>query len=186
MSLQNELGFINPIETRAHEALMNVVLTSALLVKQGHRLMRPFGLTDAQFNVLMLLKYQSDNGELNQTDLGNMLVVNRSNVTGLVDRLEQADPNLPESAAAVCCGLIDPGSDFFSGQPFAFLLFMVDQVNDLGDFFFDELFLLGQESRAQFFRSDLCPVLCSCRRPAESPQHAALVMGHRIGLCRFP
>ncbi|MFH1741680.1 MAG: MarR family transcriptional regulator [bacterium] len=90
MSLQSELGLSNPIETRAHEALMNVVLTGELLAKEGHRLMRPLGLTDAQFNVLMLLKYQSENGELSQTSLGNMLVVNRSNVTGLIDRLEQA------------------------------------------------------------------------------------------------
>ena len=90
MSLQDELGLPNPFDNRAHEALLNVVLTGTLLAKEGDRILRPFGLTDAQFNVLMLLKYQSDGGEMNQTILGNMLLVNRSNVTGLIDRLEQA------------------------------------------------------------------------------------------------
>jgi DNA-binding MarR family transcriptional regulator len=90
MSLQHELGFRNPFQNRAHEALLNVVLTGTLLAKEGDRVLRSFGLTDAQFNVLMLLKYQSNGGEINQTILGNMLLVNRSNVTGLIDRLEQA------------------------------------------------------------------------------------------------
>jgi len=90
MSLQKELGFQRPIENPLHAAVLSVVLTGSLLVKEGHRIMRPFGITDAQFNVLMLLKYQSDDGELNQTALGRMLLVNRSNITGLTDRLEQA------------------------------------------------------------------------------------------------
>jgi DNA-binding MarR family transcriptional regulator len=60
------------------------------MTKEGDRLLRPLGLTDAQFNILMLLKYQSESGRINQTQLGQMLLVNRSNVTGLVDRMEQA------------------------------------------------------------------------------------------------
>ncbi|RJP30169.1 MAG: MarR family transcriptional regulator [Candidatus Omnitrophota bacterium] len=90
MSLAKELGFRHPIGQTAQEAVLNIVLTGALLSKEGDRLFRPMGLTDAQFNVLMLLKYQSENGEMNQTALGSMLLVNRSNVTGLIDRMEQA------------------------------------------------------------------------------------------------
>lgn len=90
MSLQEELSLPNPFRNRAHEALLNVVLTGTLLAKEGDRVLRRFGLTDAQFNVLMLLKHQSNGGEMNQTSLGNMLLVNRSNVTGLIDRLQQA------------------------------------------------------------------------------------------------
>lgn len=90
MSLQHELGLPNPIEHPGHEAIMNIVLTGQLLAKEGDRLLRPFGLTDSQFNILMLLKYQVEGGEINQTQLGQMLLVNRSNVTGLIDRMEQA------------------------------------------------------------------------------------------------
>jgi len=90
MSLQKELGFVNPMANRGHEALLNIVLTGTLLTKEADRLLRPLGLTDAQFNVLMLLKYQSRGGQMNQTHLGGMLLVNRSNVTGLIDRMEKA------------------------------------------------------------------------------------------------
>jgi len=90
MTLKNELGFITPFKNRAHETLLNIVITGALLVKEGQHILKPLGLTDAQFNILMLLKYQSDKGRINQTKIGRMLLVNRSNVTGLIDRMEKA------------------------------------------------------------------------------------------------
>lgn len=90
MSLRDELGFINPIHNVAHETVLNVILTGQMLMKEGQRVLRPLGLTDSQINVLMLLKYQSEDGEMNQTSLGDKLLVNRSNVTGLIDRMEQA------------------------------------------------------------------------------------------------
>ena len=117
MSLQDELGLENSIKNRAHEALLNVVLTGTLLVKEGDRVLRPFGLTDAQFNVLMLLKYQSDHGEMNQTSLGNMLLVNRSNVTGLIDRLEQASED--DSVKAIILYVDSPGGSVFASDEIA-------------------------------------------------------------------
>jgi len=89
MSLHTELG-LEPIEYLPHEAVLNIVFTGSLLSKEGDRILKEFGLTDSQFNVLMLLKYQAKDGVLNQTTLGDMLLVNRSNITGLIDRLEQA------------------------------------------------------------------------------------------------
>ena len=90
MGLQEELGFPNPIMNHEHETVLNIVLTVEMLAKEGDRMLRAFGLTDSQFNILILLKYQANNKEVNQTQLGRMLLVNRSNVTGLVDRMEQA------------------------------------------------------------------------------------------------
>ncbi len=90
MNLSEELGFRNPIQNLSHEAVMSIVLTGTMLAKEGDRILKTVGLTDAQFNVLMILKYQSNEGVMNQTTLGSMLLVNRSNVTGLIDRLEQA------------------------------------------------------------------------------------------------
>ena len=90
MALREELGFPNPVAHEAHETVLNVLVTAGLLAKEGERVVRPYGLTDAQLNVLMLLRYQSGDGELDQSTLGRMLVVNRSNVTGLVDRMEEA------------------------------------------------------------------------------------------------
>lgn len=90
MSLQRELNMPQPIAHPGHEAVLSIVLAGEMMAKEGDRLLRPFGLTISQFDVLMLLKYQAPEGEINQTQLGQMLLVNRSNVTGLVDRMEQA------------------------------------------------------------------------------------------------
>ncbi len=90
MSLHNELGLNRPFSHKAHEAALNIVFTASRLTKEGNRILQPFGITDAQFNVLMLLKDNADKGPISQTDLGRMLLVNRSNITGLVDRMEQA------------------------------------------------------------------------------------------------
>ena len=51
---------------------------------------RPQGLTAAQFNVLNLLAAPEAEGGLSQRELADMLVVDRSNVTGLIDRMEKA------------------------------------------------------------------------------------------------
>jgi len=100
MPLKDELGFPNPIATRAHETLLNVVVTAAILGKEAEKLFQGHGLTGAQFDILMLLEHQTSDGSADQSTLGRMLVVNRSNVTGLVDRMERdglvkrtADPN---------------------------------------------------------------------------------------------
>jgi len=90
MALGDELGFRNPVQHPAHEALLGLVVTAGLLSKEGDRVLRPLGLTDSQFNVLALLRFQSEDGALDQSTLGRMLVVNRSNVTGLIDRMERA------------------------------------------------------------------------------------------------
>jgi DNA-binding MarR family transcriptional regulator len=90
MSLHDELGFLKPIKNKNHETLLNIIVTANLLIKEAQQLFRPYGLTDAQFDILMILETQSDQGRLNQTELGHMLLVNRSNVTGLIDRMENA------------------------------------------------------------------------------------------------
>ena len=90
MSLKDELGLLKPFTHRAHETVLNIVLTGTLFVKEGTRILQPFGLTDAHFNVLMLLKHHTLDGRITQTELGNMLLVNRANITGLIDRMEKA------------------------------------------------------------------------------------------------
>ena len=90
MSLYQELSYKSPFKFQVEETLLSIIHTGNLLSKDGQRVLRPFGLTDAQFNVLMLLEHHCDEGRLSQTKLGKMLLVNRSNVTGLVDRMEKA------------------------------------------------------------------------------------------------
>jgi len=91
MSLEFELCLRQPITWQAHEALLNTYYTASCMRKRAGEFLRPFGLTDVQFNLMMLLKYQStpDKG-LNQALLSNMMLVNRANITSLVDRMEKA------------------------------------------------------------------------------------------------
>jgi DNA-binding MarR family transcriptional regulator len=73
---------------RANEALVSVWWTGVLLGKASRRLFRAVGGTEAQFNLMSVLR--DDPGPLTQNDLSRRLLVDRSNVTGLLDRMESA------------------------------------------------------------------------------------------------
>jgi DNA-binding MarR family transcriptional regulator len=66
-----------------------VMATADTFLRESQRLFRPHGLTGAQYNVINILA-QSPVG-ISQRELGDRLVVDRSNVTGLLDRLEKND-----------------------------------------------------------------------------------------------
>ncbi|HYC69590.1 MAG TPA: MarR family transcriptional regulator [Opitutaceae bacterium] len=69
-------------------SLINQVLaTSNVMVKESHRIFRPHGLTEAQFNVLNVLG--PNPAGLSQRELSDVLIVDRSNVTNMLDRMEQ-------------------------------------------------------------------------------------------------
>ena len=91
MGLEQELGLKKGFSVTAHEAVLNIYYTAAQLKKEAGEFFRPFGLTDVQFNVLMLLHHQSRPEEgLSQAQLSDMMLVNRANTTSLIDRMEKA------------------------------------------------------------------------------------------------
>ena len=90
MGLEQELGLKKGFSVMAHEAVLNIYYTAAQLKKEAAEFFRPFGLTDVQFNVMMLLTHQSGAEEgLSQAQLSNMMLVNRANITSLIDRMER-------------------------------------------------------------------------------------------------
>jgi DNA-binding MarR family transcriptional regulator len=89
MNLREELGLDQTIETMEHECLLNVLYTATMLYKASYIYFRQYGITDAQFNVLIQLQYEKQQG-LSQADLGRRLVVNKADMTGIIDRLEKA------------------------------------------------------------------------------------------------
>ena len=92
MSLESELCLRRPFTLLAHEALLNIYYSASRLKKKAGEFFRPFGLTDVQFNLMMLLKYQGGQEEgLSQAQLSSMMLVNRANVTSLIDRMEKID-----------------------------------------------------------------------------------------------
>ncbi len=86
MKLETELGLELPFEDVHHETTLNIVRTANLLAALGANLFRRFDLTEAQFNVLMALKYRKK--DLTQSDLSKRLVVTRASITSVLDRLE--------------------------------------------------------------------------------------------------
>lgn len=92
MPLDVELGLRKPVSLLAHEALLSTYFTASCLRKKAGNFLQPFGLTDVQFNLMMLLQHQSGSSDgLAQAQLSNMMLVNRANITSLIDRMEKAD-----------------------------------------------------------------------------------------------
>jgi DNA-binding MarR family transcriptional regulator len=89
MNLKEELGLDQSFETMEHECLLNILYTATMLYKASYVYFRQYGITDAQFNVLIQLQYVKQQG-LSQVDLGKRLVVNKADMTGIIDRLEKA------------------------------------------------------------------------------------------------
>ena len=91
MALAQELGLRRGINVLEHEAVLNIYYTASVLKKGAAEFFQQFGLTDVQFNIMMLLNYQSGpDGGLTQAKLGGMMLVNRADVTSLIDRMEKA------------------------------------------------------------------------------------------------
>lgn len=74
----------------AQRLVHDIVATADVFLRESQRLFRPHGLTAPQFNVLNLLAGRAEGAGFSQRELADTLVVDRSNVTGLVDRMETA------------------------------------------------------------------------------------------------
>ncbi len=74
---------------KEHEALVNVWWTGVQIKQRARHLFKDTPYSEAEFNLLMILKYTP--GQLTQNDISQRLLVDKSNVTGLIDRLEKAD-----------------------------------------------------------------------------------------------
>jgi MarR family 2-MHQ and catechol resistance regulon transcriptional repressor len=67
--------------------VVQVLATAQALQKEAQRIFKPHGLTAAQFNVLHLLSGQP--AGMRASDLARALIVDPSNVTGLLKRMKQ-------------------------------------------------------------------------------------------------
>lgn len=75
-------------EDRDHETLMGVWWTGILLKKKANRFFSEFLSSEVQFNIMMVLRHSEK--PLTQSELGERLLVDKSNITGLLDRMEAA------------------------------------------------------------------------------------------------
>jgi len=72
----------------SHEALMNILLTGTLLKRTARSFFRSAPISEAEFNLLMAL-YHSEL-PLSQIDLSERLLVDKSNVTSLIDKVQRS------------------------------------------------------------------------------------------------
>jgi len=92
MALKEELGLKTDFASPAHEALLGIYYTASIMKKRADGFFGQFGLTDVQFNLMNLLYYESGKeGGLSQAQISDMMLVNRANITSLVDRMEKAE-----------------------------------------------------------------------------------------------
>jgi len=71
----------------ANQAILSLIRTANSLINVGDRFFKPYNVTATQYNILVILRDAEK--KLSQHDLSSQLVVSRSNITGIVDRLEK-------------------------------------------------------------------------------------------------
>jgi len=86
MSAPNDIPLV--FKNVPHEALMNILWTGTQLKRTARTFFRDAPMTEAEFNLLMVLHHSSDS--LSQNDLSERLLVDKSNITGLIDRLQKS------------------------------------------------------------------------------------------------
>lgn len=80
--------FYPEFDSLSAECQLNLILTYDRLHSHFAKRMAQFGLAKSNFNILMILRHSGPEG-LQLHELGELLIVSRANVTGLVDHLEQ-------------------------------------------------------------------------------------------------
>src|SRR5579871_1570070 len=85
--LQHELKKQRPFESPEEEAALNIWRTNDQLQIRFARLLRQYGLTSAQYNVLRILR--GEGKPLPILEIASRTVTIVPGITGLIDRLEQ-------------------------------------------------------------------------------------------------
>ena len=79
---------VNKFANHAHEALMGVWWSGLMLKRTARAFFRAHTISDTQFNALVVLKVAGK--PLTQRELGERLLVDKSDLTGVLDRMEKA------------------------------------------------------------------------------------------------
>jgi DNA-binding MarR family transcriptional regulator len=97
--LQSEIKQSKPFASLAHEAILGLLRTAAVVDHATEEALRPFGVTGTQFNVLRILRGAGPNG-LCGREVGERMITRVPDVPRLLERLEKAglisrerDPN---------------------------------------------------------------------------------------------
>lgn len=91
MSLKEELKISGRFHSIQEEAFLGLVRTHNLLEPQHVAVLKPHGISPAQFNILRILKGADRSEGLSCSDIGARMISRDSDVTRLLDKLVKAD-----------------------------------------------------------------------------------------------
>jgi len=89
MTLRDELHQTKPFTSLQHEAMLNIVRTSATMMDEMDELLKARGVTNTQYNVLRILRGAGPEG-LCRNELRDRMLTRMPDVTRLLDRMEEA------------------------------------------------------------------------------------------------
>ena len=89
ITLRDEIKQNKPFTSLEQEAQLNVVRTSAVLMDDVEQILRPYGITATQYNVLRILR-GSEPGGLCRNELRDRMITRMPDMTRLLDRMEDA------------------------------------------------------------------------------------------------
>ncbi len=87
VSLGQEIAQQKPFASAAEEALLNLLRTADTLQREMHLLIKPWGITSTQYNVLRILRGAQPQG-LTCTAIGERMITADPDITRLVGRLK--------------------------------------------------------------------------------------------------
>ena len=88
-TLRDEIQQRRPFRSREQEAHLNIVRTAALLSDGFEQVLKPYGISLAQYNVLRILGGAEPEG-LCRNELRDRMLSRMPDVTRLLDRMEEA------------------------------------------------------------------------------------------------
>jgi DNA-binding MarR family transcriptional regulator len=87
--IQTEIRITRPLDSLQTEAFLNIQRTAMILLGDIQEALKPFGLTNSQYNVLRILRGAGPNG-LPSGEIGERMVTRDPDVTRLIDRMSKA------------------------------------------------------------------------------------------------
>ena len=126
--LRDEIKQNRPFQSAAHEALLSLLRTSAVVQRQLALVVEPSGVTMQQYNVLRILRGAGNEG-LPTLAIRDRMIEEASGITRLLDKLERASYVVRERSTPdrrqVVCRITPPGLALLEGLDAS-----VDATND--------------------------------------------------------
>ena len=85
MKLEEELQ-MGPIQDQHHRATLNVIFTGAWMAERMNTMLKPFGISEQQYNILRILRGQKG-AALNLQDISSRMIHKMSNTTRMIEKL---------------------------------------------------------------------------------------------------